>query len=82
MLLYIGYPGRRPYEEADTKSVHLRWKNLGYDAAIFTDPGQHPRSTIGVGTVRGKPTSVVVTLEGVSRRATIACFKQAPGWCS
>lgn len=81
VLLYIGYP-HRPYLELDTKNIHSRWENLGYDAAIFTDPGQHPGSTIVVGTVRGKPTSVVVTLEGVSQRATIACFKQAPGWCS
>lgn len=79
-LLYVGYPGR-PYEEVDPAGFGMRWRNLGYDAAIFTEPGQHDGSTIVVGSVRGKPASVVVTLEGVSRPATIACFTQAKGWC-
>lgn len=79
-LLYVGYPAR-PYAELDTHSLSTRWGNLGYDAAIFSEAGQHEGSTIVVGSVRGKPTSVVVTLEGVSQPATIACFKQAPGWC-
>jgi len=79
-LLNVGYPGG-PHEEVDPAGVGMRWGNLGYDAGIFTEAGQHKGSTIVVGSVRGTPTSVVVTLEGVSRPATIACFTQARGWC-
>lgn len=79
-LLNVGYPGG-PHEEVDPAGFGMRWGNLGYDAGIFTEAGQHKGSTIVVGSVRGAPTSVVVTLEGVSSPATIACFTQAKGWC-
>ncbi len=79
--LYIGYPAR-PYAALDTSDLTARWNDLGYDAVVFDDPGQHDGSTIVVGTVRGAPTSVRVGVDGVFARATIACFQQAEGWCS
>lgn len=80
-LLYIGYPAQ-PYAELDTGSLNSRWGHLGYDYVIFDDPGQQDGSTIVVGSVRGTPTSVTVTVDGTAAPATIACFRQAPGWCS
>lgn len=79
--LYIGYPNR-PYSELDTSSISSRWGDLGYDFVIFDDPGQNDGSTIVVGSVRGAPTSVTVTIQGASAPATIACFTQTKGWCS
>jgi hypothetical protein len=79
--LHIGYPAR-PYASLDTTSISSRWDDLGHDTVVFDDPGEHDGSTMVVGTVRGEPTSVVVTVDGVSQNATVACFVQAPGWCS
>lgn len=79
--LYIGYPAR-PYAGLDTSSLTSRWNDLGYDIVIFDDPGQQDGSTIVVGTVRGAPETVRVTIDGVTSSATIACFDQADGWCS
>ena len=79
--LYIGYPAR-PYAELDTGRINSRWGDLGYDTVVFDDPGEQDGSTIGVGSVRGAPESVRVTIDGVTSDATIACFVQARGWCS
>ena len=79
--LYIGYPAR-PYAELDTNDLTSRWGHLSYDTVVFDGAGQHDGSTVVVGTVRGTPSNIVVTVEGVSQTATIACFEQAAGWCS
>jgi hypothetical protein len=79
--LGIGYPAR-PYATIDTTSINSRWADLGYDTVVFDDPGEHDGWTTVVGTVRGEPTSVVVTVDGVSEEATVACFRQALGWCA
>lgn len=79
--LYIGYPAR-PYAELDTSSLTSRWDDLEYDTVVFDDAGQQDGSTIVVGTVRGAPEAVRVTVDGVATDATIACFEQADGWCS
>lgn len=78
--LGIGYPAR-PYATLDTTSITSRWGHLGHDTVVFDDPGEHDGSTMVVGTVRGEPRSVVVTVDGVSQEATVACFAEAPGWC-
>lgn len=80
-LLYIGYPAG-PYAELDTSSLTSQWDDLGHDTVVLDDIGQQDGSTIVVGTVRGNPTSVTVTIGGVSQPAIIACFQQAAGWCS
>ena len=80
--LFIGYPAR-PYAELDTGEMFNGWGDLDYDSVVFEDdPDNQDGSTVVVGTVRGAPQSVRVTLEGVTADATIACFEQAEGWCS
>lgn len=71
-------PGRTP----DTSSLNSKWGHLGYDSVVLDDPGQQDGSTIVVGSVRGTPTSVTVSIDATSAPATIACFRQASGWCS
>lgn len=71
-------PGRTP----DTSSLNSKWGHLGYDSVVLDDPGQQDGSTIVVGGVRGTPTSVTVSIDATSAPATIACFRQASGWCS
>lgn len=79
--LHIGYPAR-PYAELDTSSINSRWGDLGYDTVVLDDAGEQDGSTIVVGTVRGAPQTVRVTVDGVASDATIACFDEADGWCS
>lgn len=79
--LYIGYPVR-PNAVLDTGSINSGWGDLGYDTVVFDDEGEQDGSTIVVGTVRGAPRSVSVTVDGITSEATIACFVQAEGWCS
>lgn len=79
--LYIGYPAG-PYAGLDTSSINSRWGDLGYDTVVFDEAGEQDGSTIVVGSVRGAPKSVRVTVDGVASDATIACFEEAEGWCS
>ncbi len=80
-VLSVGRPDR-PYAEIDTSSLTSRWGDLGHDVVVFDEPDEHDGTTAVVGTVRGEPTSVRVTIRGVTQDATVACFVQAPGWCS
>jgi hypothetical protein len=79
--LSIGYPAR-PYASLDTKSLTSQWGDLGHDIVVFDDPDEHDGTTMVVGTVQGQPSSVEVIIDSVSQQATVACFTQAPGWCS
>lgn len=79
--LAVGYPdGTHAF--LDTADPTARWGDLGYDVVTLDPEGQNDGVTAVVGTVRGKPERVRVSIAGASQTATIACFDQAPGWCS
>lgn len=81
--LFIGYPAR-PYSQLNTSDSTYRWGwgDLDHDTVVLDDAGEQDGSTIVVGSVRGAPQAVRVTVDGVTTDATIACFDQAEGWCS
>lgn len=80
-ILGIGYPAR-PYAALDTSSINSEWGDLGYDVVVFDEPDENDGTTMVVGTVQGQPTAVEVVINGVTQQATVACFTQAPDWCS
>ncbi|MCD5351269.1 hypothetical protein [Kineosporia mesophila] len=80
-VLGVGYPDST-HTLLDTTDPTARWGDLGYDVATLDPEGQNDGVTAVVGTVRGQPSHVVVSIAGVTQTATIACFTQAQGWCS
>lgn len=80
-VLSIGYPAR-PYASLDTSSINSEWGDLGYDMVVFDDPDENDGTTMVVGTVQGQPAAVEVVIDDVTQPATVACFTQAPDWCS
>lgn len=80
-VLNVGYPSGA-HATLDTTDPTARWGDMGYDVAVLDPEGEDDGRTAVVGTVRGTPDSVDVTIAGVTQKATIACFTQAQGWCS
>jgi hypothetical protein len=79
--LDVGYPDGA-HATLDTTDPTAQWGDLGYDVVTLDPAGQQDGGTAVVGTVRGEPSHVEVTIAGVTQTATIACFTQAHGWCS
>lgn len=80
-ILYVRLPGGRSFDELNSVAQEGHRGDRGYGSVSEIRPFQPKPSTIVVGNVRGRPKSVVVTVQGVSRSANIACFTQAHGWC-
>jgi hypothetical protein len=86
-VLSVGYPvgssgGEGSHAWLDTSDWGSHWENNSYDIAVLDGNGAVARGTAVVGAVRGTPSRVDVSIEGVTASASIACFVQARGWCS
>lgn len=80
-ILYVRTSAGGSFDELNSVAQEGHRGDQGYGAVTELRPFQPKPSTIVVGNVRGRPKSVVVTVQGVSRSANIACFTQAHGWC-
>jgi hypothetical protein len=80
-VVNVGFP-EGSHDSLDTTDSTAQWGDMGYDSAVLDEEQPDDHRTTVVGTVRGEPSHVEVTIAGVSQTATIACFTQARGWCS
>lgn len=86
-VLSVGYPtgtegGEGSHAWLDTSDWGSQWDKNSYDIAVLDTSGATTPGTAVVGAVRGTPSRVDVSIQGVSATASIACFDQARGWCS
>lgn len=86
-VLSVGYPtgsdgGEGSHAWLDTSDWGSHWDKNSYDIAVLDGDGAITTGTAVVGAVRGTPSRVDVSIEGVTVSASIACFTQAQGWCS
>lgn len=66
----------------DTTAMTSRWGDGDYDVVVLDDAGEQDGSTMVIGTIKGEPRAVTVSIGATAQEATVACFEQAPGWCT